>query len=120
MTKKEQSYLRSVKERAALNLPGYSEPKKFAPPKTVMSQAWFVNAFSKRVTTGWTNGEYHNRDCATLPAQGEYLKGFPSRGGGTCYETKLEALKALRWEMTLIAARELANVDEMIEQEMGA
>ena len=120
MTKKEQSYLRSVKERAAMNLPCYDNPRPAAYPKNYGYKAvWFQNSYGKRVTLGWTNGMLHNSNCAVLP-NGHSFNTIASQTGGNGYETKLDALKAMRWELTMRVARELADIDEMIDQEMGA
>ena len=83
----------------------YGSPQKVA-------RGWFYNAYlgthsEPDATYGCSNGISHNRDGDTITTQNM----------GRMYETKLEALQALRLDLTEQCAKLLASVDSKIADE---
>lgn len=67
---------------------------------------WFAG-FDSAPTQGCSNGYGHSRSNTN---------GTTTRGAGVMYKTRLDALKATRWEMAERAAESLAHIDAMIEE----
>ena len=120
MTKKEQAFVDSLKIQAALSWPKFEKPS----PSTIKvpcdeyRAVWFQNAFSGRVSLGWTSGNRHNDNAPIPDKDTRYSGNF--QGPGRYYETRLEALRAMRWEEAEDCARRLLRIDEMIKKEMTA
>jgi|SRR6185312_6763198 len=116
MTKKEERAIEQIRFRAALNLPPFEKPKQveWTVTRGEKTAGWFQNSYSRRVTLGWSDGMSHNPECASVPMGRGYVSA--TQGKGQMYATKLDALKAMRWEATEKVMRELAEIDAMIEE----
>lgn len=122
MNKAEKAAMRALRERAALNWPGY-EPvgvdvrawQEATGEKVLV--LWTYNAYAEgRVTKGWTDGYVHNREGAA-PQAGDRNRSASQMMGGPWYHTRREALQALRVAKTADVARLLANIDALIDAE---
>lgn len=109
MTKAEKQLLQTFRERASLTLPPYEEPKpmKVAPDLKKLTIGWFTNGYGE-VSQGCSDGYNHSR-WSTEKTN--------SQGPGCMYETKLDALRAMRWRATERAMKELGGIDALIERE---
>lgn len=65
---------------------------------------WFANSHTGQVTYGCSNGTSHAREGATTSTQGM----------GRMFNSKLDAWRTVRYEMTQRFSRELARVDAEI------
>jgi len=115
MTKKEQAFVDLLRVQAALSWPKFDKPSCVVAKDRETLPAWFgiayIGSFSmSEPTLGTTSSTSHNRSG----------KGVGEQGLGDGYATKLDALKAMRWEAAYQCARKLADIDEMIEKEMTA
>jgi hypothetical protein len=133
MNKKERAEMDRLRDDLALSRslrwPDYPRPKKvslewikanlvsggikYGHPQEV-ARGWFYNAnigsYSQyTVTYGCSDGIYHNRDGDTPSSQNI----------GRMYATRLEALQALRIDLTEQCARILADVDKQIAEQLG-
>lgn len=114
MNKKEQAELEQARtdRDMALALRFRSEPlperMKPAEDYRELRQGWSKNAFTRSVSPGCFTSQSH--------AIG-YTHSTCSQGSGTFYATRLEALLALRHEMTVKYANHLAIVDRGIDLE---
>lgn len=112
MTKKERAELEALETEVALRWPRYEMPANVPPPKWEPGQGltilWTINAFTGRVTRGCTDGHSHNRDGVDRATS---QRPAPPEGW---YETKAEALRALRIRMSEQFAEKLAAVDRQI------
>lgn len=74
--------------------------------------AWFMNAYSGRVTRGWVEVglRHYNADDPSMTSV--LSSRFEQHGGA--YRTQADALRALRWAVSERAALELGIVDSML------
>lgn len=70
-----------------------------------VARGWFHNSHSKTVTYGCSDGIGHSPTGDTTSSQ----------GAGLMFATKVDALRAMRLEMTERYAEELAKVDAEIQ-----
>lgn len=70
-----------------------------------VTNGWFQNAHSKRVTSGCSTGISHNPNGGKVNM---------SQGYGRMYNTVLDAYKAMRHEVMRNAAKDLAEIDRRI------
>ncbi len=120
MNKAEQQAMRDLYVRAALNWPEPVKPIDLAilfeargPGQPEPVALWTYNAYAEgRVTLGWTDGQLHSKE-GELPGPSRF-RSASQTGGGPWFHTKREALRALRYAMTVAAANRLAKIDEQI------
>lgn len=128
MTKAEKARMEELETALAMHWPAYPDPApltlqaikalgediprkdqsvaSYGPTKRA-ARGWFQNAYSVRITRGWSDGHHCNRDA-------EYGDGASRMDGNKMYATKQEAAMAMRLEMTREFARKLASVDRVI------
>jgi hypothetical protein len=120
MTKKEQAAMadlqRELAEARALRFTPLVERDLPAPDRGTsgMISGWDYNAYYMNAEQAWSESVAHGRGSAPKSSMSA------SQGALSLYSTKLLALKAMRNEMEHKAARELAKVDALIEQEAAA
>lgn len=118
MNKKELAEMAELKrelaEARALRFTSQVVPDLPAPKGGVKTSGWDFNAHCHEVGQAWSESIAHGRG----PARGKNMSA--SQGSRALYSTKLLALKAMRNTMEHKAARELAKVDALIEQEAAA
>jgi len=112
MNKKEQAMVEDLKVMCALHFTNIIEldveiPKPFA---NELSKGFMMNEYSYRVTKACSSSIGHSTsgDEKTTSQKGIKL-----------YSTKMLALKAMRNAIELKCAKELRNIDIMIEKELG-
>lgn len=78
---------------------------KYGQPERV-ARGWFQNSHSKRVTYGCSNGVSHNTEGDATSTQ----------QAGQMFAAKIDALKAMRIEITERYADDLAKLDALIAE----
>lgn len=123
MNKAEKAEMAALRDALALSramkFPDYAVPNAMSTAEIMEARGgwsgvvrgWFyvaslggIGGYSNTVTYGCSNGISHNRTGDKTTTQ----------GGGRMYRTKLDALQALRHDLTKEAAKELAHVDAML------
>ena len=107
MTKAEQAAMQDLRVRAALGWPQYEKPSpmQLQPDMRKLVVGWHMNAYTGEVGQGCTNGYNHCRHSTTKTS---------TQGAGRFWDTELEALQALRWEMSERFASDLQKIDARI------
>lgn len=114
MTKAEKERMTELERALALSWPAFEEPKPMTLKEVKELQGyafkpipgWYFNAHSLRVTKGCTTAISHNTDGDTPK----------SRDFGTQYRTELDAARAMRWAVCRRFAKDLHEVDQIIER----
>lgn len=108
---------RDVDLARALSWPSYSMPKAMTKaeiddraPGVGATPGWFWNKYEESVNLGCSNGYSHNSSGPKTSTQGM----------GRMMRTRLQALQALRIEVTVSCAERLARIDAMIKAEESA
>lgn len=114
MTKHEQAEMEELRIRLALAWPEYPVPQAVSFATGIGSNhlrsGWFMNAYNGEISEGCSTGVFHSRRSTTKT---------DSQNAGKMYDSKLDALKAMRHEMTREFAEKLRKVDQKIEAENG-
>jgi len=114
MTKKEQALLDDLRRQLALSWPRYEKPQPFQPgPDDGKVEAWFFNSYNGLISHGWSSFLYHHRTEWPIS---QPSRGFSSQTSGTPYRTELEAYRAMRWEVSDILSKRLADIDAKIAE----
>jgi hypothetical protein len=134
LTKAERAVFDNMRDRASLGLPGFECPVPLSLEFVNIKRdatgvravpAWFYSyhpsGFSGpgEVTLGWTDGGTHCRQGIYDVATRYNGRTSASQGMGTCYASKKEAMRALRWEATRYCMRLLGTIDGMLAELEG-
>lgn len=118
MTKAEKAAVDALKVELALRWPRYEMPARLAYPERKgdygprpLVIGWWMNAYNGEADQGCTDGMYHSRRSTTKT---------DTQTAGVFWPTKLDALKAMRIEMSKDYARKLAAVDARIAEAEAA
>lgn len=131
MTKAEKAVLEGLRHRVSMRWPDYAMPRPMtredieAAPKVKVlthdgslrhgpedvAEGWYFNSYGARVTKGYSTTIKH---CSNA----QYSVSW-SRDMGVMYRTELEALMAMRLEITAEVAKRLAAVDALIEAKVA-
>ncbi len=106
MTKADRAFVDALRIELALRWPRYEMPPNLRIEKRgPLITGWWANGFTGHVSEGCTDGINHSSHSTTKTS---------IQGAGRFWPTKLDALKAVRIEMSHRFARELAAVDARI------
>lgn len=115
MNKKEQTYVKDLKEQLrfnrAMRFTIKIRPDVMPPPfnsDEKLRKGWLFNAHSRRVEPACTSSIYHSFGTDTEPR---------SQNPMPLYSTKKLALMAMRNEVEIKFAKDLAEIDKAIEDE---
>jgi hypothetical protein len=116
MNKKEKAEFDAVilkaETLAALRWTEKVEPDLPIPEWNKSTSGWKFNSYSKSVSKMWSEGGSHGS------GDGRRAGYCASQQGIRLYSTKALALKAMRYEVELAAARDLLRIDKMIQDEI--
>lgn len=119
MNKKEQAEMQALRDKLALvSALRWTEPvaRDLPPPSTFNGETsgFEFNSYSGTVLPAWSNSSAHGIGRPSRE------KGYSaSQNSRTLFSTRLLALKALRHEVEIEAAKKLAKIDSEIEAELA-
>lgn len=109
MNKKEKAYVEALKIKGALRFTEKVDPDLMPPTRGgELTKGYSFNAYSVVVSMACSSFTAHNSHSDEKTNSQQPIR---------LYSKKLSALKAMRHEMELKFARQLMEVDEMIEKE---
>lgn len=86
-------------------------------PGGAVASGWMINVHTKQVDVGWTTLHTHKWGYSSRETMDVHTSS--AQGMGQVYRTYLDALMALRFDLTVKFAEELAEIDQLIAEERG-
>lgn len=115
MTKAEKQIVEHLKIKLALSWTPLVRPDLPPPVYGKTTSGWAFNEFTLNVMPAWSESIYHG-----IGSSAPESKMSGSQGSKWLYSTRLLALRAMRNEVELEAARRLRKIDAHIELEVVA
>ncbi|WP_186268089.1 hypothetical protein [Burkholderia gladioli] len=82
------------------------------------TSGWSFNSYSKSISQAWSNSVAHGTGYSSSAAQ-RASRQSASQRGIPLYSTRLLALRAMRNDIERRVARELSDIDAMIDAELA-